>query len=373
MTHDNLTTAYKPILSLSVSTSSDCIEMEHSFLWGGHSSSTKVIILFLCFVALHITLLQAERLISIMADPQMYGQEMVFSSDHSQTRVPRYAGKNSQIPVAQATNATRTVGYVRSEVIYGHIHVSKTAGTEISGELALHFERVCSHKGYSYDFHKVNKRNSWKKILVPDDVISQQYGAGLHRGRVPNKVMIEIGFEDCDFISNEKHHTFWDRFRNWPIEYHVPCREALSHLMSRCNFKNVTFNCNSTDLESEVAKCDDKMDRFSWNIATKKNRNWRFAKNGTNTTGLALGGIKCFNPIPVKPYINYMSTKLQRKRFEAKYVHRSTNTPRDKDRECLWKDHDLMDRVRKILVKNYDYYQFCEFCMGSENDLLKST
>jgi hypothetical protein len=45
-------------------------------------------------------------------------------------------------------------------VVYGHVHLGKTAGTTINGELALHFERVCGNKGYSYDAYQFNKRGN---------------------------------------------------------------------------------------------------------------------------------------------------------------------------------------------------------------------
>ncbi len=37
--------------------------------------------------------------------------------------------------------------YTRYDKIIGHLHMAKTAGTEINGELAAHYERVCGHKG----------------------------------------------------------------------------------------------------------------------------------------------------------------------------------------------------------------------------------
>lgn len=38
-------------------------------------------------------------------------------------------------------------GFVPYEKIFGHVHMAKTAGSEINGELAAHYERVCGHKG----------------------------------------------------------------------------------------------------------------------------------------------------------------------------------------------------------------------------------
>ena len=45
------------------------------------------------------------------------------------------------------SNATIIIGYTPYDKIFGHVHIAKTAGTEINGELAAHFERVCGHKG----------------------------------------------------------------------------------------------------------------------------------------------------------------------------------------------------------------------------------
>jgi hypothetical protein len=85
-------------------------------------------------------------------------------------------------------------------VVYGHVHMAKTAGTTINGELALHFERVCGNKGWSYDAYQFNERvnaSGSSSVHAPKDMISQQY-KGYNRGKVPGKVMNEIGFEDCD-------------------------------------------------------------------------------------------------------------------------------------------------------------------------------
>lgn len=38
-------------------------------------------------------------------------------------------------------------GFVHNDKIFGHIHMAKTAGTELNGILAARYERVCGHKG----------------------------------------------------------------------------------------------------------------------------------------------------------------------------------------------------------------------------------
>ena len=42
--------------------------------------------------------------------------------------------------------------------VIGHVHMAKTGGTTLNGLLALNYETVCGHKGYSFDYFKANQR-----------------------------------------------------------------------------------------------------------------------------------------------------------------------------------------------------------------------
>jgi hypothetical protein len=255
-------------------------------------------------------------------------------------------------------------------VVYGLVHLAKTAGTEINGELASHFERVCGNKGWSYDAYQFNKRvkeeNSGGGRIsashASNDAITQIYKKG-NRGKVPGKFMNEIGFEDCDYIALEHGWKNWKSYvpsQNWTsfketpsLELHVPCRDPLAHLMSQCNFKHIRFNCSTDDLPVEIKNCLVGANRFSRQLKKLHNTN-----------------IKCFNPIPIQPYLEYMSERLQRKRIENAYVHRDTNQKRNKDDECIWTETDIAEKVRNIMLKKHDLYGWCNECMGSKDDLL---
>ncbi len=80
--------------------------------------------------------------------------------------------------------------------IFGHVHVAKTGGTSINGVAANKFERVCGHKGYSYDAYKDN---------VKAANIAARGGTPMSggRSRVMPATMVEIGFDDCDWVSHE--------------------------------------------------------------------------------------------------------------------------------------------------------------------------
>lgn len=136
----------------------------------------------------------------------------------------------------------------RNNVIYGHVHMAKTGGSSINGMLALQYERVCGNKGYSFNAYQANNKNT--------------------RGETNQKYMVDWGFEDCDYISVETGYSVW---RNWgsfwipmteyfhslnmTMELHVPCRDPLEHLMSMCNMKRRSFDCETSDLEHEFSLC----------------------------------------------------------------------------------------------------------------------
>jgi len=153
---------------------------------------------------------------------------------------------------------------MRKNITYGHIHMAKTAGTTLNGMLALNFERVCGHKGYSFDYYQANKRfnnTNWRKVKDVQHTVNK-HG---NRGWIHGDIMNDIGYEDCDWISHQVPWVWWKRFKNWPtdLELHLPCRDPLDHLMSQCNYKRLQFNCDTTDLKNEIDRCISTIGRFS--------------------------------------------------------------------------------------------------------------
>jgi hypothetical protein len=267
---------------------------------------------------------------------------------------------NSQKQKGLAETLNTSIFNTSSLLVYGHVHMFKTAGTTVNGELASHFERVCGHKGYSYDAYQV----LGKYMKNETDVIRSSY-PGFKRGRVPEEVMKEIGYENCDYISQELSWHFWEdifrehnsRGRNQvELELHVPCRDPLDHLMSMCNFYEYPFACNDNWKENlGVGRCYLFEERFSKRLLSLPH----------------IRSVSCFPAIPVEPYLRYMGQRLQRRRIEAEFVFRPSNRPRNKAEECIfWKNNtELANQVREYLVETKDYFQFCDQCIGSENEL----
>ena len=256
--------------------------------------------------------------------------------------------------------------------IYGHVHMSKTAGTELNGMLAVRYERVCGHKGYSYDAFQTNLRaresGTVKASYVANDSFNQLGSVGnkWNRGRVPFQVMDEIGLEDCDYISQESHWMFWTRWqdlwRDWPLELHVPCRDRVEHLLSNCNHVHHQFQCQpSHSQQVSVEFFKEQIERCSGNFMN------RFSMQ-LETTDPNIH-VKCYDfGKQFNEYSEYLDRRLQKRRIEATYFHRETNPPRNKTAECLWSDDKARQAVSDLLLE-MDYYNFCDRCLGSENDL----
>ena len=276
------------------------------------------------------------------------GSLIVGSSDETSRKTNSHEGTDAS-PSSQNS-------YRHTDVIYGHVHMAKTGGTYLNGFLANNYERVCGHKGYSYDAYQANER------FIKDPVANKMRGDRYTRDRVDYGIIREIGFEDCDYISNERPSKFWIQFNNFhntTMELHLPCRNPIDHLMSQCNYQGLDFNCqqNMTDKKftKNVQRCLVMMNRYNDTLKNLKNIN-----------------LKCYNfRQQFTGYIDYISSKLQPRRFVSKYKQRETNRPRVKEKECIWKDEGLMQRVRDYLVNNVDYYRHCDQCIGSDDDLTK--
>mmetsp|Transcript_29636 Transcript_29636/g.71311 ORF Transcript_29636/g.71311 Transcript_29636/m.71311 type:complete len:311 (-) Transcript_29636:807-1739(-) len=267
-------------------------------------------------------------------------------------------GKHSNLTVT-TENETRTdasigvlLGWKRPPQVFAHVHIAKTAGTSINGRLAGKYERICGHKGYSYDYYQYNEREKKKGSAVRPS----------GRGKVRNTTMYQIGYEDCDWISIEGHWHDFDRIRDYPLEFHIPCREPISHLLSECNHLGLEFNCESSsqdDLIAQIEACDLGTGiRFSSKLAEYS----------------AERPLKCFDPFPIDRYMSYMGNILQSRRFPVKDdAKRITNLKRNKTLECLWQPEyaKVKATVTRYLFQMYEYYRFCDSCIGTSNDLFE--
>jgi len=145
-------------------------------------------------------------------------------------------------------------------VIFGHVHIAKTAGTELNGLLASRYEHVCLNKGYSFDYYQHNKRvrsqgKAWNASNIQGDSVSKLVRQH-NRGRVPVDEIIEQGFEDCDFISHETSPDFWKQLgtNETSMELHVPCRDPIDHLLSACNYMGEQFDCQATNFAAQLKR-----------------------------------------------------------------------------------------------------------------------
>ena len=233
-----------------------------------------------------------------------------------------------------------------SPPLFGHVHIAKTAGTTLNGNMSMHFERVCGNKGYSFDAFPANLRRTLGEETAYSD-----------------EEIYSIGFAGCDWISQETLWTFWGQFETWdqPVELHVPCRDTIDHLLSMCNHGQIRrkFNCAAGNLFEETEKCviglDRDIMRFSNELKSIPNIHlkcfdWRASFNGN--------------------YFDYIGNFLQGKKKTGQYFFWATNQARNFEHECLQNEtQKVQQQVRDYLRRKYDYFDFCDQCMGSEDDI----
>lgn len=229
----------------------------------------------------------------------------------------------------------------------------------MNGVLAMKYQRICGNKGYSYDYYQANKRfnetqEDWRQT---QDSISKA-ASGHNRGKVPLKIMDEIGYEDCDWVSYEGKPEFWHRFNDWgmPMELHVPCREPIDHLMSQCNYRRKNFQCRGNSISGTIKECKVGLNRFNLDL--------------TNVSIYQNIEVKCFDfKRAFTDYIGYMGKFLDSKAITSEYAMRDTNRKRNRTNECVWTDPAIQTEIKHFMKENYDYYSFCDTCLGSQDDL----
>jgi len=268
----------------------------------------------------------------------------------------------------------------RTDVVYGLLHMAKTAGTTINGELAMHYEKVCGNKGFSHDYYQLNVRkfdlaskqaapsrrlyNAAEATAVRNATSHVQKHHNIHsHGHFSLDYMKEIGFADCDYLANEVGSQFWaHRFGRWhkPLELHVPCRDPIDILLSMCNYRQLRFTCQE-DFTEELHACLKGESRFKRRTLTHRNIH-----------------MKCFrSPHRVQAYLEYMGERLQKKEVSSQYVQRDSNIPRKKEEECLAMRENYTYKVRVVqyLTRETehfkDYFEFCRDCIHSEDELVK--
>jgi len=270
----------------------------------------------------------------------------------------------------------------RPAVLYGLLHMAKTGGTTINGELAMRYERVCGNKGNSHDYSSANDRlrarrsreqqtvgNITGRVLAYDNSDTrfqnrQRKNINLfNHGHVAPFLLNEMGFHNCDYVANEIGAKFWKHtFRRGhrPLELHVPCRDPVDLLLSMCNYQKVQFTCRD-DFSAEVDACFGAENR-------------RFDAGELRHPKITL---KCFrSPSGLDGYLAYMGERLQLREVTSKYIHRDSNEARNTTVECLWQQDykynlRLVEYLRKSTVYMRQYFKFCSQCLKSEDNLLR--
>jgi len=257
-----------------------------------------------------------------------------------------------------AATAPKGRGFVHANITYGHIHMAKTGGTTVNLMLASRYERVCGHKGYSYDRYQSNAQAARQHVNQVGALKSIGFPNKFSRARVPPAMMDEIGWEDCDYISHEVQAGWWIKtFAKWgtPVELHLPCRDPIDHLLSMANHNSRSFNCTAKSLWDEISRILILLDRWDNKLLKVPNFHVKCVKFESQFTD----------------YMERMSTVLQTRFMVVEQVHQlATNKPRNTKKECLLTDFRVQQVVRTLMVERLPYYQFCNKCLNSSDNVM---
>ena len=76
--------------------------------------------------------------------------------------------------------------------------------------------------------------------------------------------------------------------------------------------------------------------------------------------------VKCFDfKRAFTDYIGYMGKFLDSKAITSEHAMRDTNRKRNRTNECVWTDPAIQTEIKHFMKENYDYYSFCDTCLGS--------
>lgn len=251
--------------------------------------------------------------------------------------------------------------------MYFYVHLAKIGGSTINGMMANTYEKVCGNKGYSYKAYQANEQAKEAAANLKGGVLMMDKHGGLDRSTPPE--MKEWGYEDCEWMADEGFVGNWKKpaavFREhgWDYEFHVACRDPIDHLLSMCNAGQTHFiiNCDGTDEEFYRM-----IDKCAYKVKLKK----RFSAEYEETFP---GKIKCLDfKKQFTTYIDFMGDgKLQKRRIISEpFVQREVNDPRDKEAECLLHNPAAYDKAKAYLLETFYYYQFCQSCLGTKDDIL---
>ena len=264
--------------------------------------------------------------------------------------------ENDDLAIMEAVETKADKG-----IIYGHVHIAKTAGSSLLDVLAGKYDRVCSNKSSSREFNATFKHKRCKD------------GHEWHQYQ-PKKFLDYL--DQCDYVSAEFKSPFWYETEwNRTMELHIPCKDPLNMLMSNCFWprgvdreKNKVrgFDCSpekTTDknLEIQIRRCLGGQNglleqRFSEKFVKKARQN-----------GITM---KCFdNDDTFDAYQDYMDPRLKH-RDNPIEINMCWPRLRNRDTECIWKDEELQARVIRILLHNYYYFRYCKDCLFSPDNLI---
>jgi len=227
----------------------------------------------------------------------------------------------------------------RTNNLFVHIHIAKTAGSTANRLWARRYHGVCGHKGFSFTQPLTSGRDNRTDPRFP----------GFGRDKVHPARMVDWGFHNCALISHEINSDALSRILNAKHFSFVrkvgilPCREPVDHFLSQCNY--LRLNASSVlqkTCDQAASECRVFWSRFNVNTLKMFDYVLFYKYSELELVTLFLDKYLPLRAIELDPGEKY-----------------ATNRERESQNEHF-SDICTQDKLRSTLTSAWLYYSTCE-------------
>ncbi len=232
-----------------------------------------------------------------------------------------------------------------------HAHIAKTAGSTLNRFAARRYHATCGRKGMSfeqpfeYDF---SQNGVFQEIHGTSDGI---------------RLMQEWGLHNCGLISIEQPHFSWaeitnsEAFEAQKTAVMIPCRDPIDHILSQCNFRNLSFTSiiegkgGAEACANAMPQCQVAWVRYDHSMLATFDKVVLFKYDD-------FPGVE-----------RYLDDALPKRRLplregeHGEFGFIRTNRERDPEHE-RFTESCTEDMLRNALLKHWSYYRLCDTFLG---------
>lgn len=233
-----------------------------------------------------------------------------------------------------------------------HAHIAKTAGSTLNRFAARRYHATCGMKGMS--FEQPFEYDFSKKMVFQE----------IHGTSDRMRLMQEWGLHNCGLISIEQPHFSWaeitnsEAFEAQKTAVMIPCRDPIDHILSQCNFRNLSFTSiiegkgGAEACANAMPQCQVAWVRYDHSMLATFDKVVLFKYDD-------FPGVE-----------RYLDDALPKRRLPLREGEdgefgfiRTANRERDPEHE-RFTESCTEDMLRNALLKHWSYYRLCDTFLG---------